>query len=150
MVISGGSSTLNLSNSIVAMNGTTGQVVVSENSNPSDTTVSVKYDISFGMVFSSSSLASETTVISGYSTFPGFPDLPYIPFWNRFLLQPVLVGIRLRKLEGKFFLQYVLPRYNRFFSGIVSVHCRIRFVRRRLPLLLGLLNGDVVRGCHDT
>lgn len=78
--IFGESGGVNVTNSIVATNGSLTNVNYGSDLNPGDTSYNVLRDNSFGMTFSGSSGSSTSASLSGFATHSEFPDLPYIPF----------------------------------------------------------------------
>lgn len=78
--ITAGNGKILLINCIVAMNGNASNTVNGTNSNPSNSTFGVKYDASFGLIFSSSSSSSTSESLTGFSTLSVFSELPYVPF----------------------------------------------------------------------
>ena len=78
--IFGTSGVVNMTNCMVATNGSINNVNYGSDLNPGDTTYNVKRDSAFGMTFSGSSDSSTSASLTGFTTHPEFTDLPYIPF----------------------------------------------------------------------
>ncbi len=76
--VSDSSNTNEISNSIVAMNGTVNNASIYRVQDPLNGGVSVVVNTDFGMTFTTNDFTPAASVGEGFLEFPMFPDLPYV------------------------------------------------------------------------